>query len=164
MVPVLLAGCPVSRPGPQLTCRFDASCRVYRLGRRLSYHEAVIWHVVRPALPSLYTPPAVRCSLPNSRRPPDTAQFVGGASEGVLWHHVLCQASIKLRCVVIAGTLGDEPAKVGHAARGGSLLANILECAMSIPVLDADIESELADMRDVPLAEISGDSCQIPAR
>jgi hypothetical protein len=35
---------------------------------------------------------------------------------------------------------------------------------MSIPVLDADIESELADIRDVPLAEISGDSCQIPSR
>jgi hypothetical protein len=35
---------------------------------------------------------------------------------------------------------------------------------MSIPVLDADIESELADMRGVPLAEIPGDSCQIPAR
>jgi hypothetical protein len=39
-----------------------------------------------------------------------------------------------------------------------------MECAMSIPVLDADIESELADVRDVPLSEISGGSCQIPAR
>ena len=46
----------------------------------------------------------------------------------------------------------------------GRPTSKYLECAMSIPVLDADIESELADMRDVPLSEISGGSCQIPAR
>lgn len=39
-----------------------------------------------------------------------------------------------------------------------------MECVMSIPVWDADIKSELADMRDMPLSEISGGSCQIPER
>src|SRR5271169_3105422 len=51
VVPMLLTGHLASRPGPRLTCRFTASCRVDRRIYMETHHEAEIRHVVRLAAP-----------------------------------------------------------------------------------------------------------------